>query len=310
MPLFKFDNEQQWLGVRSKDLTSTEVASLLGVSKYKSRFKLWQEKSGNIEPDFEDNPFTIWGRRLQIPVALGISEDNGWTCNDLTLYYAQHDTIRLGASMDHKIVCPKRGIGLMEVKTTAFFSKDNGWIGSEAPIEYECQLQTQLHLAKINGSSFDFGVIAALDGRKDTKTLFRKYDPAFGELLEREAALFWESIQNNYPPDPDYIADDDLINKMLPEPRAGEKIILTGNPEAEAALEEWKAADKDLREINSKTRPLESRKKAAKNKILSLSKNAEIVIIGDTKITTRKQVTEDRFIYGSEFRRFDLSERK
>ena len=111
------------------------------------------------------------GRRLQNSVALGICGDEGWKCYDLFLNYAQIKHLKIGASMDHRVVCEDRGVGLLEIKTTSFFSEQNGWEKDKAPIDYECQLQTQLHVYKANGVDFDFGAIGALDGRKNTKSI-------------------------------------------------------------------------------------------------------------------------------------------
>lgn len=310
MPIFKFENEQKWLEVKSKDITSTEVSALLGVSPYKTRFRLWQEKAGHIESDFEDSPFTRWGRRLQIPVALGIADDMGWVCKDLTLFYTQHPTLRLGASMDQEVLCQERGRGLQEIKTTSFFSSEAGWDEKAAPIEYECQLQTQLHLAKVNGEKFDFGVISALDGRKSTRNYFRKYDAKFGEKIEKEVADFWQSIADNNPPEPDYIADEGLILDLLPKTREKEKRDLTNNPEAVENLRIFHEAEELLKPLREQIKPLENRRKEAKNKLLSMIGNAEYATIGKHQIVSRETEIEDSFKYGSTRRTFNIRKLK
>ncbi len=43
-------------------LGSSDVGSIMGVNKYKSMRKLWQEKSGAIESEFVDNPAVRWGK--------------------------------------------------------------------------------------------------------------------------------------------------------------------------------------------------------------------------------------------------------
>jgi putative phage-type endonuclease len=310
MAIFKFDTEAQWLGVKSKDITSTEVAPLMGISPYKTRYRLWQEKAGNIESDFEDSPFTRWGRRLQIPVALGIADDMGWSCKDLTLFYARHPTLRLGASMDHEIGCEKRGRGLQEVKTTSFFTSEGGWEEEAAPIEYECQLQTQLHLAHVNGDPFNFGVISALDGRKNTKNYFRVYDAKFGAKLEHEVEAFWQSIIDNKPPEPDYIADQELIQMLLPKTRPKEKRDFTNNPQAVELLKIYDETELLLKPLREQIKPLENRRKEAKNQLLSMIGNAEYVTIGKTQIVTKEVEKEDAFVYGSTRRTFNLRKLK
>ncbi len=310
MPIFSFKNETEWLRERSKDLTSTEVAALLGMSEYKSRFRLWQEKAGLIESDFEDNPFTTWGRRLQNTVALGIAEDMGWIVEDLSLLYVRHPDLKFGSSLDQKVICDERGVGLQEIKTTFIFSDERGWTKSAAPIPYEMQLQAQLHNAKKNGESFDFGVISALDGRKSTRNYFRQYDPTFGLLLENEVADFWQSIREGKPPDPDYIADEELIYSMLPAPRKKEQINLSNNPEAVALIKKYNEADEKIKPLKEQIKPLENEKKEAKNRLLSMVGNAEFATIGKLQITSKIEEIEDSFRYGGMRRSFSIRKLK
>lgn len=310
MPIFEFKNQTEWLRERKKDVTSTEVASLLGLSPYKSRFALWQEKAGFIEPDFEDNPFTIWGRRLQEPVALGVAEDMGWQCRDLSLFYLRHDSLPLGASLDHEILCPKRGRGLQEIKTTYFFSSDFGWLKEQAPVQYEAQHQTQLHLAACNGEKFDFGVISALDGRKEVRNYFRAYDKKFGELIELEVDKFFHSIKTGQPPEPDYIADEELLISLLPAPRAKEGKTLTGNPEAQKWAEIYLQAEEKIKPLREQISPFEKEKKEAKNRLLSMLGNAEFAIIGKLQITNKIQEVDDSFRFGGEKRRLSFKRLK
>lgn len=310
MTIFKFETEAEWLAQRSKDITSTEVAALLGISTYKSRFRLWQEKAGHIESDFEDSPHTRWGRRLQNTIALGICEDNGWQCNDLTLYYVQHPSLRLGASMDQKILCPKRGVGLMEVKSTSYFSEEMGWGKADGPLEYETQLQTQLDLAFKNGSTFDFGVLAALDGRKTTKLYFRGHEKKFGEVLEREVDSFWESIEKDQPPAPDYLVDEPIIHALMPKTRAGEGKNLSNDQKAKDLIAMWSDAEREIATFRPEIKRLENIKKACKNQLLEMVGNAEFVTIGNIRITTRESETEDTVKYSTKTRRFDVRKLK
>lgn len=307
MPVFKFKNETEWLEARSKDLTSTEIAALLGVTEYKTRFKLWQEKSGMIESDFEDNLYTKWGRRLQQAIAIGFAEDNCFDkLEDLSLTYARHPILQLGSSFDYAFSFSNGARGLLEIKTTSYFTEELGWEKEDAPIQYEIQLQTQLHLAKTNGIDFECGVIGALDGRKNARIYTRKYDQALGELIEQETAKFWDSVRSGIPPEPDYIADDELLSKLRKSPRKGEKKNLTANSTAAALIALWKELDDKIKLNNLTNKPLEEQKKAIKNRLFEIIGDAETVTIGQYQITTKEQVLEDTFRAGGKVRRFDV----
>ena len=69
------ENEAQWLAERAKDVTSTQVAALFGVSPYLTEFELWHQKSNGIVEAFEENNRTRWGNRLEETIAKGFAEE-------------------------------------------------------------------------------------------------------------------------------------------------------------------------------------------------------------------------------------------
>ena len=43
-----FRSEQEWLDLRKKDITSTDVAALFNLSPYKTEFELYHEKLSGV----------------------------------------------------------------------------------------------------------------------------------------------------------------------------------------------------------------------------------------------------------------------
>lgn len=58
----------EWLEARRAGVTASEVAAVLGLSKYESPRSLYHRKRGEI-PDEDDNDAMKWGRRLEAPIA-------------------------------------------------------------------------------------------------------------------------------------------------------------------------------------------------------------------------------------------------
>lgn len=306
MALFKFTTEKEWLEARMRDITSTELAALMGMSEYKTRLKLWMIKSGKMEDDFEESAPSIWGNRLQNAVGRGIGEDNGWECFDLTGYYLRDEESRIGASMDMRVICPQRGPGLLEVKTTGYFQEENGWEKTRAPIDYEFQLQGQVNLAIQEGQEIGWGCIGALDGRKSTRLYHRIPDAPLWALIKEEVAKFWHSIKIDEPPAPDYAADGELIRLMQGSVNVGQNISLTGNNRAHELIEQYNTF------IESTAQPTAWNKKAfaeaekIKNEIHHLMGKAEIALIGDYRIAARETVIDERLQNSYSYRRFDV----
>jgi phage RecT family recombinase len=65
----------EWHATRTLGLGGSEIAAVLGLSKYESAFSLWHRKAGGIIPE-SDNPAMEWGRRLEGVVAAKFAENH------------------------------------------------------------------------------------------------------------------------------------------------------------------------------------------------------------------------------------------
>lgn len=212
--ILKFKTESEWLEARKLDITSTDMAALLGLSKFKSRFSLWHEKKTGITEDFVENERMKWGKRLQNVIAHGICQDNDWQGEDLGLFYIRDTETKMSCSLDVKVTCPIRGTGFLEVKNVGVDAFAAGWSEDEAPAYYEVQLMQQLHLAHKAGLDISFGVLGALVGGNDAKLYFRDYDPEIGAEFDAQAKAFWDSIEAGEEPKPDYAIDGKILAKV------------------------------------------------------------------------------------------------
>jgi putative phage-type endonuclease len=70
-------NKDEWLKERRKYLTASDVAAVLGLSKYKTPEQVWLEKTGKVTDEIEDNDFMRDGRDLEPMVAARYQEETG-----------------------------------------------------------------------------------------------------------------------------------------------------------------------------------------------------------------------------------------
>ena len=304
--LQKFETEFEWLAARAPNVNSTELAAMFGLSQYKSRFTLWCEKAGLNAPDFEDTPFTEWGKVLQVPVGMKLCKDRGWQGFDLTGYYLSCTALRLGASMDLRAVSDE-GDGLLEIKVAERLSEEAGWTAAQAPVEYEFQIQGQMHSAIKDGQDIRWGGIGYLAQRQKSGVMHRLYDADLGKMIDIEVAEFWRSIVANEPPPPDYLADAALLEKLRGPLRDGDRIILTGNERAAQLLDSIRTLKELKKPLKSELKRIETEQKKAENEFLQLMGRNEIAYIGDYRVKAKIQKREDTVTYGSSFRRFDIS---
>lgn len=134
----------EWFELRRTGVGGSEVASIIGVSPWRSAINLWAEKTGLLDREFVDNDAVEWGVRLE-PVVLDKLADlhpeltlhrnvGSWTHQDRPWQISNPDAIfQDGDSW-----------GIVEVKTAAY--EDNWKQAGEyaCPDYYETQVQWYL----------------------------------------------------------------------------------------------------------------------------------------------------------------------
>lgn len=302
--ILKFENEEQWLEARKQDVTSTDMAALLGLSKWKSRFALWHEKkTGIVASEFVENERTKWGKRLQNVIAHGICEDESWVGEDLGLFYIRDEALRLACSLDVKVECPVRGIGLLEVKNVGGDAFAASWSEDEAPAYYEIQLMLEMHLARRAGIDINFGCLGALVGGNKPKLYFRDYDPEIGAMFDEEVAKFWASIEAGEEPKPDYAVDGPMLSKIRGAVVEKNTIDISTNNrvyELIAMYDEGGALEKQGKAM----------KDEAKQEMLDIIGNADKALFNGGSITAGMVQGGDVSYYREQYRNFRVNKKK
>ena len=226
-------SRDQWLAERAKDVTSTEVAALFGLSPYVTEFELWHRKRDGVIEDHEPDERIRWGTRLQDAIAAGVAEDRKWHIRRID-EYMRDPSLRLGASFDFEAVDAELGRGLAEIKNVdraEFYEK---WAdlpsGLEAPQHIELQAQVQMEVADA-----PWCAIVALVGGNDARVTVRMRDREIGQHIRRRVEAFWQSIDAGIPPKPNYDQDAEFLCRLHGRADKGVEI------EADAELEQWLA---------------------------------------------------------------------
>lgn len=231
-------SEDEWLSLRQCDVTSTDAASLFGVSPYMTPFELWHRKNGTLPPDFEPNERMRWGTRLESAIAHGVAEDRGWKIRPKKEYMRLED-LRLGASFDFEILNEE---AILEIKNVDAMQFRENWVIEdgellEAPLYIEFQVQAQL---AVSGKPKAY--IAAFVGGNSVKVIERSPDPQIIEAIKIKAAEFWKSIAEQKPPAPDFHADYAAISKLYCHAQEGKIQDVGSDPWYQAKIEEYKHA--------------------------------------------------------------------
>jgi predicted phage-related endonuclease len=256
-------DKTDWLRHRLEDVTSTEVSSLFDISPYMTRFELWWRKKSKTIVELEPNQRMLWGTRLESAIAYGVAEDNGWKVAPMK-QYMRLPQWRLGSSFDFSI----EPDGLLEIKNVDSLAYKDGWLingdSVEAPPFIELQIQNELLV-----SERKYVILAALIGGNRVVLIKREADPQIHEAIKSRVAAFWQSIDANQEPVPDFKADADFICKLAGYAEPG-KVMNAGDTLA--------AQVKLYKEWGEKATAAQEEKDAIKAQLLTLIGDAERVI--------------------------------
>lgn len=267
-----YSSQEEWLNLRAQDVTSTEVSALFGMNPWLTEFELFHRKLNNEIVTLEDTDRMKWGRRLEDPIALGIAEDQGWLAEPYKIY-GRDESIKAGSSFDYQIAVPDQNNvmekSILEIKNVDSLQIQKKWIIEdkkivEAPPHIELQCQHQLMLT---GHSFMY--LGALIGGNQVLLLKRTPNEKIISSIKAKIIKFWNQVENNIIPEPDFIRDADYISQLYNHAEPGK--VIEGSQEISSLVDQYnKAAALEKEAANSK--------KAAKAKILTLIGDAEKVI--------------------------------
>lgn len=300
---------EAWLELKTKDISSTEVSALFGISPYSSEFELFhQKKSGNVFT-IEDNERMYCGRMIEDTIAKMVMDTLGIKARRLKTYM-RHDKIAgMSSSFDYEIISHEKGPGLLEIKNVDGLIYRREWTEEEAPPHIEAQIQQQFEV-----SNRDWGVIAALVGGNQLKIIHRDRDREVGKAICDRISKFWSDVTNDNAPEPDFAADADFIISLYNDD-SGEVLDISDDE----ALRSLVLAYKELR---TRYNELEAATKAIKAEVFHrtghaaqlITKDGLTVNLSKTKDTAPTLITED--MVGTEiggrygYRQFRITQKK
>lgn len=169
----------------------SDIAAIMGQSRWKTPYRLWAEKTGKIEvPDLSTNESVEMGTRLEQFVADLFSEKTGKAVRKQSKMYQHKDYPYLVAHVDRLITSSDE---LLECKTCSAYKLEE-W-ENKIPREYVLQVIWYLGITGrkrgwiaclIGGQKFDYKVI--------------DFDEELFNLMIERAVKFWELVEKKVPP--------------------------------------------------------------------------------------------------------------
>jgi putative phage-type endonuclease len=177
---------------RTGFIGSSDIAAIMGLSRWKSPLQLWAEKTGEVEPaDLSDVEHVQLGTELEDFVAKKFERETGLKPRQAPHIYqhAEHGYMR--AQVDRIITGTDE---LLECKTCSAW-KAKEWEGEEIPGEYILQVMWQLGLSRRS-----VGHIACLIGGQSFKYKKISFDAGIYNDMIIAAKDFWQMVAQKTPP--------------------------------------------------------------------------------------------------------------
>jgi putative phage-type endonuclease len=185
----------EWLAARASGLGGSEIAAVLGLSPWQSRFSLWHRKKGLIGPE-PDNDGMSRGRRLEPVIA-------EWFADQHPEYQVRRTGTWVNRARRWQIATPDRLLtkistrAALEIKTAADAAEWGEPGTDEIPVCYRAQVIWQLDTLGLRRAH-----VAVLTGL-DFREYVVEWNRAEAELLRAAGREFLDTVERDERPDID-----------------------------------------------------------------------------------------------------------
>lgn len=200
------------LEARKAGIGGSDVASILGLSPWKSQYQLYLEKRGELEEEPLTSEVIHFGNVLEDVVADEYARRNNVKVERRNKMIAHPEYGYMLANIDRKVVGAKKGL---ECKTADKFTRGKwGEDGSdEVPDHYRTQSE---HYMIVSGlPAWD---LAVLIGGNEYRQYHLEQDKELSEMIIESERMFWEKVQQGIAPDMDFAHGQtiDMLKRVYP----------------------------------------------------------------------------------------------
>lgn len=174
----------EWLLDRRRGIGGSDVATILGLNKWKSAYQLWLEKTGQVDLEHTESEPAYWGNVLEEIVAKEFQERTGKRVIRRNQVFEHPLYPFLRANIDRWVIGEN---AILECKTAnQYLSKD--WEGEEIPTSYLCQVQHYMNVLNA-----DKAYIAVLIGGQKFVWKEIQRDQELIDMIQNRLIDFWET---------------------------------------------------------------------------------------------------------------------
>lgn len=304
---------------RRKYIGGSDIAVVMGMSRWKTPLKLWLEKTGQAEPDDLSKVEAVQlGTELEEFVAQKFAKETGKQVRKQSKMYVHKDYPFMVAHIDRLITGTDE---ILECKTCGSYKEDE-WaeivetveidgkqvekVIEKVPREYLLQVTWYLGITGKN-----LGHIAVLIGGQKFKKRKIEFDKELFDVMVEMAKDFWNCVQTKTPP---AVTPED--NPVLSEVFANPNDELIENQEMEDSIAKLQQVKDDISALIGERDMLEAEIKSAIGEHLGVETEKFKVTwpkYQQTKVDTERLKADglyNSYANKSSYRRLNISEKK
>ena len=272
---------EEWLVLRKKSIGGSEIASVIGVSRWNTPFIVWAEKTGRIERNTNNAEATYWGSTLEPILRTEFAKRTGFVVKEVNSIFASVQHEFLTANIDGYVELPTGEHAILEIKTAGIYA-ENDWADG-LPVEYFIQVQHYLYVTGLHKA-----FVAVLIGGNQFKYIEVERDDEVINTIVGLAVQFWnDHMVTDTPPKVD-AKDNAILSKLYPRSKFS---TVHFNQDMAEVFEQYEAA-KLLIEQGKKA------KEEAESKIKAAMQDNDTATCGAWKISwkssSRKTLNADK----------------
>lgn len=189
-------SREEWLRYRKCGIGGSDVAAILGISKWNSAISLWLDKTNQTNEPVEENEAMQWGTIMEPIIRKHFAEVTGKTVVEVKAMLQHPEHPFMLADVDGLTTDDEGNPAILEIKTASEYKRAE-W-ESDIPSYYQTQVQ---HYLCVTGVQKAF--VAVLIGGNSFKVYEVDADTEIQAMLVAVEKDFWNKVQNMIRPEMD-----------------------------------------------------------------------------------------------------------
>jgi len=233
---------ERWLAERNKGIGASDIAALIGLSKWDSPLSLYAQKIGVVQPEADVPEYIEWGNRLEGVILEAYHERTGRSVERSGILY-EHDKYPFARATFDAFTALDGARFPLQAKNAGEYKAEEWAEG--VPAWYDAQLQWETFVANAPGAS----IACLLGGRRMIWDDTERNEALIARMLDA-ASKFWRCVETRTPPPADGSEfSRDALKLLYPKDTGEIKLLPATLIEVADVLEVTKVESKKVEEV-------------------------------------------------------------